>query len=109
MRSVNVVFLLGDTALNCLLSCTFVSTIILFTDSNCSFNLFPQMHSFSGFHGSEFPTLSCGQLCLSSSNGSSMPLFHFGGHTHFSTCHPHMLLYGKPCSKMLLPSPSYDS
>lgn len=49
VHSVHVVFLLGDTALNCLVSCIFVSNILLITDSNCNFNPVFQIPFFQRF------------------------------------------------------------
>ncbi|XP_058087642.1 uncharacterized protein LOC131234722 isoform X2 [Magnolia sinica] len=39
-------------------------------------------------------TLFCRHLYMSFSNGSSMLVSHFGGHTLFLTCHSLMLHYG---------------
>lgn len=97
VHSVNVVFLLGDTALNCLVSCIFVSNILLITDSNCNFNPVFQIPCLSGFHGSKFPTLSSELLCLPSSNGSSMPAFHFGKLFLSYSFRLHLLIWGRSC------------
>lgn len=80
MHTINAVFLLVDTALNCLVS---GSSSLLFISVDFTSHFISQFHldlifPSSGSLGFELHTFSCGQPFMLFSNGSCTPVSRFG-------------------------------